>query len=179
MTAVENRTAYIPPLRVLYIPHSLDVVKDDLRLASNVEYLKSHYTKEDILHLYIENERFLRGDVDRVFKDFTPFFQDDEWTSDHNKDIEKELDILNLKRKNKVILRESWKNLDVRFNGRILYLIECESCQHDSFHSFYDKVLTTCADAFQINTLQQLEVYKHFCLQHEPDTALDSKEINF
>lgn len=172
---------HIPTLRVLYIPQPLNVVKDDIRLASDMSYLSSIFSKEDCLFLYVENERFLRGDVEKVFGDFKPFFENDEWVAEHSEDIAKELDHLNLKRKNKVILRDDWKHLDIRFNGRTLFLIEDkeQEIDHGSISGFYDAVLTKLADGHSLSTLKQLKVYEAFCHVDEPDTFNDPKETQY
>lgn len=151
-------------IKVLYIPESLNVVKDNLRIISSMQYMEDRFTVDDCLTLYVENERFLRGDTQLLFTDFTAFFKDDEWVTQHSDEINKELKKLEFKRSNQFITTDDYLKCEVYFNGVTVFLVQTDTVQHHTLNDFMDCVLTKLSHRLDIFNLMQTDLFKRFSL---------------
>lgn len=173
MTVINSSLIPARPLRLLYIPLAFSSVETKLRGFNGMGFLESFVDPVDLLFLYRENRAFWEEPNFSVFNQFVDPFKEGDWHIRWADDIQQTVDERQLQ--NLAVSSLTHRDLlycEVYFNGNMLFLVQREQQQHESFHDFYGAIIRKMALIVQCEIYQAYDIFKEYC-RIDPIVVID------
>lgn len=173
MTVNNSSLITARPLRLLYIPLAFSSVETKLRGFNGMTFLESFIDPIDLLFLYRENRAFWEEPNFSMFNQFVDPFKEGDWHIRWADDIQQAVDERLIQNLTVSSLKHAdLLNCEVYFNGNMLFLVQRETQQHESFHAFYGAVIRKMALIVQCEIYQEYDIFKEFC-RIDPIVVID------